>query len=465
MSDPAKADPAQPALKYNESAPAPEPRAEHQSPKGAFAPFMQGALQDDPERHFRRLPRLLKRLTPSVLWRRARLPLRRRRWMAENAAATAAWRKPALAAPPEGPRAAALGDFSGENGISRAALYELARLSARHPGLEVIDAGPAMHAGRPLAPAEGPPLDRLYLLSAPDTYATVLPALPPARAAQAWRTGLWVWETPHLGPDWGFAFDIVHEIWTPSAYSAAAIAPAAAPHGIAVSGRPHAVPPPAAVGAAAAAAIRARYAVPADAFLGLAVMDSRSCPARKNPWAHVAAWAAAFGPDPARRLILKIRLSKRTACVRDELAEMIATAPNIRVIEDYLAPAEMDALQAAADVYLSLHRAEGYGLNIHEMLARETPVVATDWSANAEYGPDFAAYHPVPARLVPYRDWTAHYPGARFSWAEPDIAAAAAALRRIAAASDATPRRIAAVSDAASDTATEAEKPRHTPAD
>ncbi|MEM9761154.1 MAG: hypothetical protein AAF968_01360 [Pseudomonadota bacterium] len=407
------------------------------------------AVADDPEARFRRLPAALRRWTPSALWRRLRLARRRERWMAENAAACAPYAKPAAADCLAAGPILAIGDFSGDNGISRAALYEHARLEAeaRAAGLGPVERLDLTDPALPRHPdprADGAPAARLYLLSAPDTYARALALVSPASIARARRTGLWVWETPVLGRDWHFAFDMVHAIWTPSAYSRQAIA-AAAPPGVAVSLRPHtpqlpagiAAPNRPALRAALRTALRARWGIAEDAFLGLAVMDIRSCPARKNPWAHVAAWAAAFGGRPDRVLILKLRLSKRTAIVRRELAEMIAAQPGgsstIRVVEDFLPEAEMTALQAGADVYLSLHRAEGYGLNIHECLALGTPVVATDWSANAEYAPAYAGYHPVPYRLVPHRDWTGHYPDRDFLWAEADIAAAAETLQDLAA--------------------------------
>ena len=230
------------------------------------------------------------------------------------------------------------------------------------------------------------------------------------------------------------AFEVVHEIWTFSDYSRRAIESAG--RGIPVEVRPYPVPDPVPEPVPAApeppGGWRARFGVDPDAFLGIAVMDLRSCPARKNPWAHVAAWQAAFGEDPRCVLILKYRVSKRTACVREELREMIGSATNVRLVEEYLEPGVLAGLQASADVYLSLHRAEGYGLVIREMLELGIPVVATDWSANAEYGPDYPHYHGISWRLVPYRDWTGHYPGATFSWAEADIAAAARELRQIA---------------------------------
>jgi hypothetical protein len=383
---------------------------------------------DDPEAPFRRWPAARRRWTRSTIWRRIRLPIRRRRWLRENRTACAPYAK--AAEPTSTGVVVALGDFSGENGLSLAAIRELERLRRTHGTVEVIDCGAAHHGRGPIEVHDGPEVGLLYLLSAPDTYARFLSSLPPARVAQARRIGLWFWETPCVSDQWDFAFGVVHEIWTFSDYSRRAIESAG--RGIPVEVRAYPAPDPVPPAAEPPGGWRAAFGVERDAFLGIAVMDLRSCPARKNPWAHVAAWQAAFGDDPRHVLIMKFRLSKRTACVRDELREMIGGATNIRLVEEYLEPGALAALQASADVYLSLHRAEGYGLVIREMLELGIPVVATNWSANAEYGPAYPHYRGVPWRLVPYRDWTGHYPGATFSWAEADVAAAAAELRQIA---------------------------------
>jgi glycosyltransferase involved in cell wall biosynthesis len=383
---------------------------------------------DDPERPFRRWPRARARWSAHMIWRRVRMPARRRRWLRQNRAAVAPYRK--AEEPASGGPALALGDFSGVTGLSRAAVYELERLRAEWPGLETIDLASLRGAGPALVHQSGPEIGTLFLLSPPDSYATLLPALPPERVARARRVGLWVWETPIFPRDWSFALDVVHEIWTPSEYSRAAMEPVA--QGIPVQVRAHHVTPPARL----RPFDRAAWGVRRDAFLGLAVMDLQSCPARKNPWAHVAAWQAAFGGDPSRVLLIKARVSKRTRCVLDELAEMIGGAGNVRVFEQEMEAEEIAGLQAAADVYLSLHRAEGYGLNIRESLEAGVEVLATDFSANAEYGPAFPNYRPLPYRLVPYRDWTGHYPDGAFQWAEVSIAAAARELREVAARHD-----------------------------
>ena len=91
----------------------------------------------------------------------------------------------------------------------------------------------------------------------------------------------------------------------------------------------------------------------------------------------------------------------------------------------------MCAFQRMADVYLSLHRAEGYGLNIHEMLEIGTPVIATGWSGNMEFMPRYPNAITVPFKIVPYSDPTFHFHGEGLCWAEADSKAAAFALKSV----------------------------------
>lgn len=115
---------------------------------------------------------------------------------------------------------------------------------------------------------------------------------------------------------------------------------------------------------------------------------------------------------------MKLRVGKRTRVVLDELRELIGPATNIRLFSDEMTDDEIAALHHAADLYLSLHRSEGFGLNIYEALLIGKPVVATHWSANAEYGPRFPNYVGVPCHMKRYRDWTGHYADGGFEWGD-----------------------------------------------
>ena len=92
--------------------------------------------------------------------------------------------------------------------------------------------------------------------------------------------------------------------------------------------------------------------------------------------------------------------------------------------------AALDALYRSADVLLSVHRAEGFGLPLREAMSRGIPVVATGWSGNLEFMDDANSLL-VPCRLIPVSDASAVY-GSAGTWADPDLETAALLLRRLA---------------------------------
>ena len=106
----------------------------------------------------------------------------------------------------------------------------------------------------------------------------------------------------------------------------------------------------------------------------------------------------------------------------------MAQAPNIRIDTRILPPEDRHALTACADIVLSLHRGEGFGLVLAEAMLLGKPVVATGWSGNTDFmDPSNAAL--VAYRLAPARDDRDVYRGL---WAEPDVADAADRLRALA---------------------------------
>ncbi|MDB5595601.1 MAG: hypothetical protein JWM36_2562 [Hyphomicrobiales bacterium] len=357
------------------------------------------------------------------LWRRLIAPWKRRKRKAAGAATAQGFDKARDAQRTSGP-ALVFADLGGSHGLSCAAVYDLVTIRAQHSVVQVVDIGPFIADKTSERPAIADGCENVYFLCQPDALSSILPGLTPALIARAYRVGRWVWETPIFPEAWRFAENLVHEVWAPSLFCAETFRRALS---LPVHVVPHAVTAP----ARPAVSMRHGLGIPDDIFLGVAIMDIRTCPERKNPWAHVRAWLAAFGSDPTAVLILKVRVGRRTALVLDELREIIGEARNIRLMTHELTREDIAALHHAADAYLSLHRSEGYGLNIHEALACGKPVIATHWSANAEYGPTFRNYHPVDFGLVDYRDWTGHYADTAFQWADADLGAAAETLRSL----------------------------------
>jgi glycosyltransferase involved in cell wall biosynthesis len=85
---------------------------------------------------------------------------------------------------------------------------------------------------------------------------------------------------------------------------------------------------------------------------------------------------------------------------------------------------------ASIDCFVSLHRAEGFGLGMAEAMACGKAVIATPWSGNVDFTRhdnallvDYALV-PLERDLGPYRKGE--------PWAEPDVDSAARAMREIA---------------------------------
>ena len=106
-----------------------------------------------------------------------------------------------------------------------------------------------------------------------------------------------------------------------------------------------------------------------------------------------------------------------------------ASRPDIIVRDGVVDRAEQASIMHACDAYVSLHRAEGFGLTVPEALALGKPVISTAYSGTLETTTPANSWL-VPYRLVPVGDGSPPYP-ADARWAEPDIAHAARAMREV----------------------------------
>lgn len=354
-------------------------------------------------------------------WYRMRLPFRRRRWMTRNILAAQRIPEKRPVAWTAGP-AIAFGEFSGSSGLGRGAGYDLEQIKKHHEIVIAVDVSEALK-GRP-TPIDVPhKIENAYFLCQPDTYWVIPELVAPQTFENAYRIGRWAWETPYFPDSWRFSERLLHEVWASSEFCATTFRSALA---IPVKVSPYPVPQP----TATSLDMRSRLSIKKDAFLGVAVMDIFSCPDRKNPWAHVKAWKKAFGDDPDCVLVMKLRVSRRTRLVVNELMELAGAGNNVRFLLDELTEEEIAGLHRSADVYMSLHRSEGFGLNIMEALLLDKPVIATHYSANTEFGPSFPNYIGISYSLKDYDDWLAHYDKS-FQYADPDLDEAAARLREV----------------------------------
>jgi len=184
---------------------------------------------------------------------------------------------------------------------------------------------------------------------------------------------------------------------------------------------------------------RAGWGMPEDAFVVVAGFEVASDVERKNPWALLDAFERAFPDDERARLILKLnngRIWESFADALGRLRERCARDPRVRLLDEVLPYADVLSLYATADVYVSLHRAEGLGLGMLEAMSVGTPVVATGWSGNLDYmTPENAFlvdYTMIPVRPSTQRAYREEVVGPDARWADPDPEHAARHLRRLA---------------------------------
>jgi glycosyltransferase involved in cell wall biosynthesis len=153
--------------------------------------------------------------------------------------------------------------------------------------------------------------------------------------------------------------------------------------------------------------------------------------ARKNPQGAITAFQQAF---PIHRqdveLVIKTSNANQFQAQHHQLKTSCANDNRIQWVDQLLSPIAMDQLLVSADVFVSLHRAEGFGLILADAMALGIPVIATGYSGNLEFMP------PGSAALVPWQ-WSVietnqgdYRKGNR--WGEPSLGHAAKAMADLA---------------------------------
>ncbi len=271
-------------------------------------------------------------------------------------------------------------------------------------------------------PPPGMPL--VVHVNAPHMAAALL-RQPRALMRERLVVGYWAWELPTVPPSWHTGLRFVHQVWVPSRFTAAALEPL-------LPGRVRRVPHPlAACPPVPSGLTRADFGWPDRAVVVLVSMNLASSFERKNPLAAVAAFRSAFGDRPDRLLVLKLSGMGHFPADFARLSAAVAGNANI-VLETRMLPShDVHAMTRAADIVLSLHRAEGFGLVPAEAMLLERAVVATGWSGNMDFMDETSAAL-VGYNLVPARDPRGVFEAPGAVWADPDVAEAATALRHLA---------------------------------
>lgn len=177
---------------------------------------------------------------------------------------------------------------------------------------------------------------------------------------------------------------------------------------------------------------RARFGIPEESFAFLFTFSVDSTMARKNPEAVLRAFQAAFpDPDVPVALVFKSMIRQASPLNRAVFEAFKAIAredPRVVLIEETLDRDENASLYMRCDAYVSLHRAEGFGLTMAEAMGYGKPTIGTGYSGNLDFMNDGNSCLVKFDRVE--MDPTLYH-GQQQVWAEPDAEDAARHMRRV----------------------------------
>jgi glycosyltransferase involved in cell wall biosynthesis len=234
------------------------------------------------------------------------------------------------------------------------------------------------------------------------------------------RIGLWFWEVDQFPDRLRSSFDLVDEVWCTSEHTARAVADAPVPV--------HVVTLPVWAPSAPTPFTRRQLGLP-EGFVFLASFDFESVFERKNPLGMVAAYQRAFAPSEGTTLVLKSINGRRSAAQMELLRRAIGGRPDIVIRDGYVDSRQMQGMIECCDCFVSLHRAEGFGLQLADAMMAGRPVIATGYSGNLGFMDDTSAFL-VPYELIPVGPESWPYP-ATARWADPDLDIAAHRMRQV----------------------------------
>jgi glycosyltransferase involved in cell wall biosynthesis len=307
--------------------------------------------------------------------------------------------------------------YGWRNGIAQGALLQHAALKALGYDVEIVDVTPAMKN----------PFVRVACKGA-DVFVIHCAGTQFLRCAWPLRNVLsrgrviayFAWELPDPPPDWPRSPRLWDEIWTPSHFSATALAKCydcpirIIPHVLLTNG-----------------SVQPRsWRRGNEPLRFLTFADARSSLSRKNPIGAVESFQMAFREESDVQLMVKLHMTDiRDSPEVGRLLSKIQSDARIRLLNKTVERDEILRLFLESHVLVSLHRAEGFGLPLLEAQTFGLATIATAWSGNLDFTNNETSLL-IPYALTATRDEGRVYEFP-VTWAEPDIQSAAAAMRRL----------------------------------
>lgn len=254
----------------------------------------------------------------------------------------------------------------------------------------------------------------------PDQWQEAVGEFPRNQFDGHYNIGVFLWELETIPDGWKKILDYVDEVWAPSEFIARAIRKETEKPVIVL---PYGIETP-----ADETVTREDFGIPPEDFTVLMMFDSNSFASRKNPEGVLNAFREAFGEHP-EGVKLVVKINNATEQDIAFVKEQTGIGDALILITERMEKRKLNSLIRLCDVYISLHRSEGFGLVMAEAMNLGVPVIATNWSSNVEFMPPEAACM-VDYTLVPVND-RYQFDNGKLVWAEADVHQAAGYLKKL----------------------------------
>ena len=227
------------------------------------------------------------------------------------------------------------------------------------------------------------------------------------------KIGFWAWELDRFPTKFLESGKFLNDLWVPSNFIADSIMrscdfePKVVPHALdshpdGVNGMDHKLK------------IKNKFTV-------VTTFDCDSYVDRKNPFATINSYLRASHRSDFRDnscLIIKLTgIMGRKKIISKIMEIKENNMLNLVLIDRHLSDEEMVGLRNITDVFMSLHRSEGFGLNLIENMSAGNLVIATNYSGNIDYMNNqnslLVDYKMIPLKKDQYPEWEGQF------WADP----------------------------------------------
>ena len=264
--------------------------------------------------------------------------------------------------------------------------------------------------------------DNIVFAVNPDILPMIYRAFPKSFFKNKYLIGYWVYELDKLPIQWQIALTKINELWVPSSFVKKTIQQYS---DIKIKIVPHAVGlMKIDLAQYDRGKIRKELAIEDNVFIALTSFSFSSSMERKNIIGTIKAFEMAFGTSKKCLLLIRYINQKNFPESLQKLEQFVAnSSSNIKLLDENALGGGVEALfklYTASDVLLSLHRSEGFGLQIAEAMLFKLPVITNNYSAPYDFVNDDNSLL-VKYKLIPANDPDNVYQLKDTFWADADL--------------------------------------------